>query len=76
MKNDNLFRFVEGTEEVWKGYFYTVLIIIATITTTIINNQYAYKQWLIGLQVRTALTSAIYKKSLKLSNSARKEMTG
>ena len=37
----------------WKGYFYTVLIIIATVATTVINNQYAFKQWMIGLQVKT-----------------------
>ena len=35
----------------WKGYFYTVLIILATVSTTVINNQYAFKQWMIGLQV-------------------------
>ena len=45
------FRFVESSEPLWKGYFYTVLIIIATVATTVINNQYAFKQWMIGLQV-------------------------
>ena len=29
-----------------------------------------------GLRVRTAMTSAIYRKSLKLSNKAKREMTG
>ena len=46
-------RFVESSEPLWKGYFYTVLIIIATVATTVINNQYAFKQWMIGLQVKT-----------------------
>ena len=45
------FRFVESSEPLWKGYFYTVLIILATVSTTVINNQYAFKQWMIGLQV-------------------------
>ena len=79
LSNSHLYvslRFVEGNEPLWKGYFYTGLIILATITTTIINNQYYTKLWLIGLRVRTALTSAIYRKSLRLSNAARKEMTG
>ena len=46
-----LCRFVESSDPLWKGYFYTVLIIIATVATTVINNQYAFKQWMIGLQV-------------------------
>ena len=46
-------RFVESSDPLWKGYFYTVLIIIATVATTVINNQYAFKQWMIGLQVKT-----------------------
>ena len=49
------FRFVESSEPLWKGYFYTVLIIIATVATTVINNQYAFKQWMIGLQVGNIL---------------------
>ena len=42
---------------------------------TIINSQYFFFQYNIGLKIRTALTSAIYRKSLRLSGASRKEMT-
>ena len=35
-----------------------------------------YREYLVGLRIRTGLISAIYRKSLRLSNTARKEMTG
>ena len=44
----------------WKGYFYTVLIMIATVATTVINNQYAFKQWMIGLQVKANETLVLF----------------
>ena len=73
---NQLIAYIENDDPVWKGYFYVALIVVATFVNTIINSQYYYKQYLIGLRVRTALTSAIYRKSLRLSNMARKVMTG
>ncbi len=35
-----------------------------------------YRQYIISLRIRTALTSAIYRKSVRLSNTGRKIMTG
>ena len=43
---------------------------------TVVNSQCFYVEYLIGLRVKTALISAVYKKSTRLSNSGRKEMTG
>ena len=67
---------MESDEPLWRGYFYTIVLIIATLVNTIINSQYYFQQYNIGLKVRTALTSAIYRKSLRLSSSGRREMTG
>ena len=71
-----LIDFVESDEPNWKGYFYTVLIVCTTFVCTVLNSQCFYQEYLVGLRVRTALTSAIYRKSVKLSNTGRKEMTG
>ena len=71
-----LIAFVTSGEPNWKGYFYTVLICVVTLSVTILNSQSFYVEYLVGLRVRTALISAIYRKSLRLSNTARKEMTG
>ena len=71
-----LIDFVSSDQPDWKGYFYTVLICAATFTVTVLNSQAFYAEYLVGLRVRTAMISSIYRKSLKLSNTARKEMTG
>lgn len=71
-----LIDFVSSDQPNWKGYFYTVLIVLVTFMVTILNTQSFYQEYLVGLRVRTALISAVYRKSLRLSNSARKEMTG
>jgi hypothetical protein len=47
-----------------------------TFLNTVVNSQCFYVEYLIGLRVKTALISAVYKKSTKLSNTGRKEMTG
>ena len=39
------------------------------------GDRIALQEYLVGLRVRSALISAIYRKSLKLSNAARREMT-
>ena len=71
-----LINFVETDEEQWKGYFYTVLICLVTFVNTVVNSQCFFLEYLVGLRVKTALISAIYRKSTRLSNNGRKEMTG
>ena len=67
--------FVGSDEPIWRGFFYTGLICTVSFVNTLLAGQYFYRQYLVGMRVRTALTSAIYKKSVKLSNMGRKEMT-
>ena len=71
-----LIDFASSDDPVWKGYFYTFLICAVTLLVSVLNSRSFYQEYLVGLRVRTALISAIYRKSLKLSNTARKEMTG
>ncbi len=71
-----LIDFVQSDEPVWKGYFYTALICLVTFINTVVNSQCFYQEYLVGLRVKTALISAIYRKSVKLSSNGRKEMTG
>ena len=71
-----LIDFVSSDDPDWKGYLYTVLIVLVTFVITILNSQAFYREYLVGLRIRTGLISAIYRKSLRLSNGARKEMTG
>ena len=71
-----LIDFVQSNEPDWKGYLYMALIVSVTLLNTLLNSQCFYIQYLVGLRIKTALISGIYRKSLKLSNVGRKEMSG
>lgn len=70
-----LIDFVSKDEEDWKGYFYTALLFITTVAQTIFLAQYFHRMFLIGMRLRAALVSAIYRKALVISNSARNSAT-
>ena len=67
---------MESDDPDWKGYLYMGMIVGVTLLNTLINSQTFYIQYLVGLRIKTALISAIYRKSLRLSNVGRKEMSG
>jgi ATP-binding cassette subfamily C (CFTR/MRP) protein 1 len=58
-----LIAYVESDEPSWRGYLYTAILVAATALNTIINSQYFYFQYKIGLKIRTALTAAIYRRA-------------
>ncbi|XP_032455622.1 multidrug resistance-associated protein 1 isoform X7 [Nasonia vitripennis] len=62
-------------QPMWKGYFYAVLLLLTAILQTLVLSQYFHRMFLVGLRMRTALIAAIYRKALRMSNSARKEST-
>jgi ATP-binding cassette subfamily C (CFTR/MRP) protein 1 len=68
--------FVESDDPVWKGYFFTALICSVTFINSTIYAQLQFRLYLLGLKIRVALSSAVYKKAVVLSNVGRKEMTG
>jgi hypothetical protein len=57
-----LISFVEGKESLWKGYLYAVLMLAVACLQTLILSQYFHRMFLVGLRIRTALISAIYRK--------------
>lgn len=70
-----LIAFVEQSESQWKGYFYAALLFITATIQTVILSQYFNRMFIVGMRIRTALVSAIYRKALCMSNAARKEST-
>ena len=70
-----LISFISSDEEEWKGYMYMFLLVGVNIINTILNSQYFKDQQLIGLRMRSALTSALFRKSLILSSKSRKELS-
>ncbi|XP_023349637.1 canalicular multispecific organic anion transporter 2 isoform X2 [Eurytemora carolleeae] len=66
--------FIESDEPFWHGYFYVAVLGIFSFISLVFNHQSWYRQQSIGLRVRTALTAAIYRKSLKLSCGAKNQI--
>jgi len=61
-------------EQSWKGYFYVGILMITSIVQTVFLGQYFHQVFMIGMRIRTSMTSAIYRKALRISNVARKGM--
>ncbi|KAL4641040.1 canalicular multispecific organic anion transporter 1 [Arapaima gigas] len=59
----------------WKGYLYAILLVVVTFLQSVFLQQYFQRCFVLGMQVRTALMSAVYKKALVVSNDTRKETT-
>jgi hypothetical protein len=49
-------------EPLWRGYFYVFLMMLTATLQTLILSQYFHRMYLVGLRIRTVLTSAIYRK--------------
>ncbi|XP_047989436.1 multidrug resistance-associated protein 1 isoform X3 [Leguminivora glycinivorella] len=60
---------------VWKGYLYAVALLVCASIQTMLLAHYFTRMYFVGMRIRTALTSAIYRKSLRMSNAARREST-
>lgn len=67
--------FVTSDEPMWKGISYAISLFVVASVQTLLLGQYFNRMMLVGLRIRTALIAAIYRKSLVISNSARKEST-
>jgi hypothetical protein len=67
---------VTNGEELWKGYFYMVILVFVNLLKTITVSNYFYKVSTVGMRIRTGVTSAIYQKSLKLCNQEKKNLSG
>ncbi|XP_046388552.1 multidrug resistance-associated protein 1-like [Ischnura elegans] len=66
---------VQSGDNMWKGYLYAVCMFLASILQTIILSQYYHQMYLVGMKIRSALVSAIYRKAMRMSNAARREST-
>lgn len=70
-----LINFAKNKEEPWKGFLYTALLFVTASLQTMVLAQYFNRMFLVGIRIRTALVSTIYRKSLRISTAARKEST-
>ena len=58
-----LISYVENPEqEEWKGYLYAILLTITAIVQTVFLSQYFQRMFVVGMRIRTAIVSSIYRK--------------
>eukprot|EP00095_Tigriopus_kingsejongensis_P005628 maker-scaffold335_size202896-snap-gene-1.27 protein:Tk05628 transcript:maker-scaffold335_size202896-snap-gene-1.27-mRNA-1 annotation:"multidrug resistance-associated protein 1 isoform x3" len=72
---DYVAEFATQDVPTWKGYFYGAVLLIVSMFQTVIQSQYFEKMFMIGLNLRTAMISVIYRKALRMSTAAKKEST-
>ncbi|KAF8948965.1 hypothetical protein BGZ47_000640 [Haplosporangium gracile] len=65
----------EDPQPLYRGYTIAVLMFICSLSQTTILHQYFHLCFRTGMHIRAGLVTAIYQKSLRLSNSARQEFT-
>ncbi|XP_022257321.1 multidrug resistance-associated protein 1-like [Limulus polyphemus] len=67
--------FVSSNEPVWRGFFYAAIMFVSAIISSICMNHLIYFVISAALKIKSALITAIYRKSLKMSSSARRNYT-
>jgi hypothetical protein len=59
----------------WRGYFLAVLLFLVNVVQLLVLQQYWTRCYQAGMEMRAAAIGAIYNKSLRLSNDARRAYT-
>lgn len=59
----------------WKGILYSLGLFGITFFQSLTQGQYFYKTYLVGFRIRSALISAIYRKSMRISSKAKRDTT-
>lgn len=59
-------------EESWKGYLYAAVLLGTSVLQTVFSVLHLKRMLIIGMRTRTVLSSVVYRKSLIVSNAAKK----
>lgn len=71
-----LISFIEDKNQpMWIGISIALLMFISSLIQSMILHQYFHEMFRLGMNIRSVLTSAVYSKTLNLSNEAKKGKT-
>jgi ATP-binding cassette, subfamily C (CFTR/MRP), member 1 len=70
-----LINYIDDVGALWKGLLLTFTFFSVTFISAVLTGQHGMESYKIGFGIRTVLISAIYRKSLKMSNTAKKNTT-
>ncbi|KAG7334686.1 hypothetical protein KOW79_001282 [Hemibagrus wyckioides] len=59
----------------WKGYLFAFSMFLLSCLQSLFNHQYMYSCFTVGMRVKTAIMGLVYRKSLVISNTARRACT-
>eukprot|EP00753_Platysulcus_tardus_P017931 PLAT6639.1.p1 GENE.PLAT6639.1~~PLAT6639.1.p1 ORF type:complete len:1605 (+),score=860.88 PLAT6639.1:73-4887(+) len=65
----------DASAPVWQGYVYVAAIFVASMVSALSENAYFDVVMRVGMDVRAALVTAVYRKMLRLSSKARQELS-
>ncbi|XP_069971268.1 multidrug resistance-associated protein 1 [Penaeus vannamei] len=69
-----IIHFVAGNDEPgWRGYFYAVSLFLSCGASSLLKNVFNYKMYCLSARIRSAIMTAVYRKALSLSGTARRE---
>jgi len=52
----------DRSQMVWRGYMYAILMFVIAFLQSMMLNQYIHRRKVIGMRIRSALVTAVYKK--------------
>lgn len=71
-----LIAFIKTSDApLWYGFLLALGMFLASEFSSLFLNYYYYQAYRLGTRIQTVLTAAVYKKTLRLSNTARKNKT-
>lgn len=71
-----MIKFIENRNSpLWYGILLAISMFCASELSSLFLNHYYYLMCRVGMRIQSVLTAAVYKKTLRLSNSARREKT-
>ncbi|CAM1308462.1 ABCC2 (predicted) [Pycnogonum litorale] len=75
MVQNLIITFVSTDQPLWRGLLYSITLFLISSVEAIMIEPCIYATFYIGMKVKSALISALYRKSLRLSNSSKKKWT-
>jgi len=66
---------IEEEQHAWKGYMWVSLLLLTATCQITVSNHYFRQTFVAAFQMRTSIVCAIYRKTLTISNQARKDFS-
>lgn len=67
-----LISYIRSNGSLWKGLFLSFSLFIVSFLISVLREQYALTSFQVGIRSRSAVTSAIFRKALRISSAARR----